>query len=41
MSAPKMAEANAPTSFYRPEGEVSFMPYQDGVEFQLLQIEGG
>jgi 2,4'-dihydroxyacetophenone dioxygenase len=32
-------QPNAPSSFHRGESELPFVPYQEGVTFQLLQVD--
>jgi len=39
MSAQPKAMPNAPVSFHRAEEDLPFVPYQDGVVFQLLQVD--
>ena len=38
MSAQPEAVPNVPAAFHRAEEELPFVPYQDGVVFQLLQV---
>ena len=39
MSAQPQAIPNVPVSFHRAEEDLPFVPYQDGVVFQLLQVD--
>jgi quercetin dioxygenase-like cupin family protein len=39
MSAEPQALPNVPVSYHRSEADLPFVPYQDGVVFQLLQVD--